>query len=134
MSHRTSVSWRCTIPVMVACLAIAGAASAQQRPATLSGRVTDRSTGNGLAKAELILMSDSRSVATDSLGNYIIRDLPQGFSQLLVRAPEFRAITIIVELEPGQQLTRSVILDSTAAARRSYPATSRVPCSRAVIS
>ena len=88
-----------------------------QSSTKLSGRVTDRSSGNGLANAELIRVSDSRSFLTDTLGNYEIRDLSGGVFQFLVRAPQFRAVTIIVELKSGEQLISSVILDSAALAQ-----------------
>jgi hypothetical protein len=79
--------------------------------------VTDRSTGNALPQAEIILLSDSRSVLTDSLGDYVFRGLPAGVAGFLVRAPQFPTTTIYVELLAGQALARPVLLDSTAAAR-----------------
>ena len=83
----------------------------------VSGRVTDRSTGNALAKAEIILLSDSRSVFTDSAGQYVFAELPVGVSGLLIRAPQFPALTIYVELRDGEELVRPVLLDSSAAGR-----------------
>lgn len=99
-------------PVLIAILCAFSPLPAQ-KGATLSGRVRDRSTGNALPKAEIILLSDSRSVFADSLGDYIFRGLPGGVSGLLIRAPQFPALTIYVELLEGQELIRPVLLDST---------------------
>jgi len=89
---------------------------AQELP-SLSGRVTDKSTGNALANAEIILLSDSRSVMTDSLGGYVFRQMPVGVSAILIRASQFPAVTIYVELVMGQSLVRPVRMDSSSAGR-----------------
>jgi len=91
-------------------------ASAQQG-ATLSGGVTDRSTGKPVRNAQVIFLSDSRSVTSDSLGKYVMTGLPGGAAQLLVRATNFPAQQIIVELVSGQEVVRPVLLDSTAFGR-----------------
>ena len=85
--------------------------------ATLKGVVTDRSTGTPVARAEIILMSDSRSVIADSTGKFTFARLPVGGSQLLVRALGFQARGLMVQLAEGQVLDQQIFLDSTLAGR-----------------
>ena len=112
---------------LLACLAWALPVSAQST-ASLSGRVTDRSTGQGIRNAQIILITDSRSVTSDSVGKYVFPEIPPGVSQFIVRASNFPAQQIIVELTEGQRAERPVLLDSTAfgrlAAAQSLPAVS----------
>jgi hypothetical protein len=86
--------------------------------ATLSGRVSDRSTGQALPGAQIILLSDGRAVTSDSVGRYVFNGLPVGVSQLIVRAPNVPALQIIVEITAGIELVRPIVLDSTAVGRR----------------
>jgi hypothetical protein len=70
-----------------------------------------------ISNAEIVLLSDSRSVYTDSTGKYTFSGLPVGVSQLLVRAPGFPARQIIAQLAVGQISERPIVLDSTALGR-----------------
>lgn len=90
---------------------------AQVGSATLSGRVTDKSTGAGIANARLVLLSDSRSVTTDSLGRYEFRGMPSGVSQITVIATPYPALNFAVSLIDLERRVRPVVLDSTAAGR-----------------
>lgn len=103
------------VPILAALLALGRTAEGQH--ARMTGRVRDRSTGNGVARAEIILMLDSRSVFTDSAGNYVFPDLPSGVVQFTVRAPQFPAFTIYVDLVANEELERPLQLDSTAQGR-----------------
>lgn len=87
------------------------------KTAKLKGVVRDRSTGTAIRRAEIILLSDSRAVLSDSAGAFVFAEFPAGVSQLLIRALNFPALGIIVELAEGQVLDRPVVLDSTAAGR-----------------
>ena len=104
------------IPGIVAVLAAAHGAGAQNAP-RVSGRIADRSTGHPLVQAEIILLSDSRSVFTDSTGLYVFERMPVGVSGLLIRAAQFPTLTIYVELKLGDELIQPVLLDSTAVGR-----------------
>lgn len=101
---------------MMAYFLLGGVAFGQQN-ATLSGRVTDRSTGKAVRNAEIVLLGDGRAVTSDSAGQYSFPALPVGVSQLLVRAPHFPSQQIIVELAENQKAERPVLLDSTAFGR-----------------
>lgn len=98
-------------------LCAASDALAQVGTATLSGRVTDKVTGDGIANARLVLLSDSRSVTTDSLGRYEFRGMPSGTSQITVFAAPYPALNIVVTLIDIERRVRPIVLDSTAAGR-----------------
>lgn len=117
MNERSSGRRRLFYSLAVLCLVAAEPAHAQPRGGTVTGSVTDRTTGKALASAQIILLRDSRSILTDSVGAYAFKGLPAGVSQLLVRVPSFPAHTIIVELVDGQELLRPIVLDSTADGR-----------------
>ena len=106
-------------PIFLAGLAslLAAGANAQPVTATLTGRVTDRSTGQGVVGARLVVQADSRSVTTDSLGNYEFKGILAGVSQLTVVAERFPALSFMVLLAPAERFNRPVELDSSAAAR-----------------
>jgi hypothetical protein len=116
MTHRMSDMPIRMIPVLLVCAALSPPLFAQQG-ATLSGRVTDRSTGKGIAGAQLILTADSRSVTTDSAGKYTFSEIPAGVAQMLVRATGFPAMPVVIQLADGQNAERPVVLDSTAFGR-----------------
>lgn len=99
---------------------------AQAGTATLSGQVTDRSTGKPIAAARLGLRGQSQSVLSDSVGDYTLTGLPAGAAQIVVRAAHFPELNVVVELVAGQVTLRPMRLDSTAlgrlAAARALPA------------
>jgi len=101
---------RLVVPIGCLSLWLAHSAGGQES-ALLSGGVTDRSTGKPVAGAQIIYLSDSRSVTSDSLGKYIFKGLPAGVAQLIVRATNFPAQQIIVELTAGQETVRPDELD-----------------------
>src|SRR5881394_3281229 len=90
---------------------------AQTNSATLSGHVTDRSTGKPVAKARVALLDQTRVGYTDSAGAYVLRELPAGPNRFVVGAPGFPDLHIIVELVDGLSRDRPVVLDSTAFGR-----------------
>lgn len=112
----TSEIGRPVVSAVFACFLLTQLAEGQQS-ATLSGRVTDRSTGKGVRNTQIVLLSDSRSVASDSAGKYLFPGLPAGLSQLIIRASNFPARQIIVELAEGQVTELPIHLDSTAFGR-----------------
>lgn len=88
-------------------------AHAQQGSATLRGRVTDAGSHQAIARAEIILAVDSRSVRTNKHGDYVFTGLPVGTVELLVRAPSYPIRRMVVELTDGEVLDGSVTLDSS---------------------
>jgi hypothetical protein len=99
-------------------LLVAGQASAQQQAsgtggATLSGRVTDRSTGKPVGSARIILRGAERSTVSDSAGMYALSALQPGRSYFVVRAVDFPPQHFAIELREGQRHVRPILLDST---------------------
>jgi hypothetical protein len=108
-----------------AILLLVPAAAAAGQQGTLRGQVIDKSSNAGLPRAELVVLSDNRQVATDSTGRYVLVALPAGQIRLLARAPGFPTTEVVVDLTGGQDLEHTIVLDSTAAARA--PAAQPVP-------
>jgi hypothetical protein len=110
---------------LLLCGSIAQALFAQQG-AVVSGRVTDRSTGKSIQGARVTLEGERRSLTTDSSGTYSFDHVPAGVARIIVRAPSFPALQVIVELVEGQPFERPILMDSTAfgrlAAAQSLPA------------
>ena len=92
-----------------------GALGAQQ--STLRGVVIDRSTGQGVIGAQLVLVDEKRTVVADSQGSFKIYNLPPGRSRLVVRALGFPPRQLNVELSPGAITDQPIQLDSTDAGR-----------------
>jgi Carboxypeptidase regulatory-like domain len=88
-----------------------------QTGSRMTGRVVDKSSGQPLAAAEIVLADDTRSVNSDSAGRFAFLALPAGTSQFLIRAAHFPELRLIVELPAGQELVRVIEMDSTAAGR-----------------
>ena len=91
---------------------------AQERSARLRGRVIDRSSALGIARAEIALMGEGRSVQSDSGGNFTLRDLPTGVLQIFVRAMGFEPTQLYLDVKGGGELERTIVLDSSNLARR----------------
>jgi hypothetical protein len=104
------------LTVLVAVLLIS-AVPADAQQGSIRGKVVDRSSNAPIARVELVFLGDHRSVVTDSAGRYAFVALPAGAVQLLIRAPSFPATQIIVALAAGEDLDRTIVLDSTAAGR-----------------
>jgi hypothetical protein len=68
------------LPLVIALLAIAGAASAQETTGRVIGRVTDQDTGAPLAGVTVIIQGPQGEDATitDDQGNYLLTALPLG--------------------------------------------------------
>jgi Carboxypeptidase regulatory-like domain len=117
---------------------LVSAVPADAQQGSIRGKVVDRSSNTPLARVELVFLGDNRSVVTDSVGRYVFVALPAGAVQLLIRAPSFPATQIIVALAAGEDLERTIVLDSTAqggAAAQPLPAmiVSEAPTERRLI-
>jgi Carboxypeptidase regulatory-like domain len=83
----------------------------------MTGRVVDRVSRRPIPAAEIRLISDGRSVSSDSAGHFSFGALPGGSSRFIVRAPSFPDLSIVVDLPNGQESVREIELDSTAVRR-----------------
>ncbi len=90
-------------------------AVAQKPTGRLSGTVLDKGRGVPLSGAVVVLLSDGRVFTTDSTGAFRFDKLPTGILRFLVRAPGFPSVGVIIALAPGENASRQVELDSTAA-------------------
>lgn len=95
----------------------AGFAQASTLPSTarIGGRVTDKSSGAGIPRAQLLLVTEGRIVESDSTGRYTFSELPAGAVHLLVRARDFPTTEVIVHLDVGDNVGIPIQLDSTSA-------------------
>lgn len=117
VSRRDLVVAVCALATVVA----TPAAQAVAQQGTIRGRVIDRSSNAGMAGVELVFLGDNRSTHTDSAGRYLFVALPAGSVQLLIRAPLFPATQIVIALAAGQDLDRTIVLDSTATGQGGQP-------------
>lgn len=108
------------IPRAAASLLIMSAAAMPafaQAGSRMTGRVVDKSSGQPIASAQIVLKSDGRSTESDSAGRFDFQTLPSGTSQFLIRAAHFPELRLIVDLSAGQELVRIVEMDSTITGR-----------------
>ena len=97
------------VPMFLACEAIA-------QPATggMHGRVLDKAA-TAVPKAEIRWVAGNFSVITDSLGRFAFTILPVGRATFIIRAPAYPATKFVVDLRSGEDLERTIVLDSTSA-------------------
>jgi Carboxypeptidase regulatory-like domain len=105
------------IAVMYAAFLIGAGNASAQATSELSGRVTDRSTGKPIAKADVIVLSTTRATTTDSAGRYLLTGMLPGMYRMVVRATNYPALQLSVAITEGKQTDRPVALDSTAMGR-----------------
>jgi hypothetical protein len=104
---------RTSVGVVGAMLTCQIAAGAQPTTGSMRGKVVDKTSAATVARAEILYVAGNLSVTTDSLGRYRFGDLPYGTSTFIIRAPAFPATQFVVELKPGQDFDRTIVLDST---------------------
>lgn len=80
------------------------------RPGQVAGRVTDGSTGGGIAGARVSLEGTDVSATTDSRGYFRLRDVIPGDYALTVGATRFPAVSRDVTVRSGQVADVSVTL------------------------
>jgi hypothetical protein len=95
---------------------IAARGARAQEPATLRGFVTDKSTGQPVAAAQITFVEAGRTATTDVKGHFEATGLPAGSAHLAVRAPGFAPLRMAVNLMAAATIERSIELDSTTAA------------------
>lgn len=97
------------IPLGAALLSLFGPEALAQ--GEISGRVTTSdSTRLPVAGAEAVIPRLQRSVVTDSLGRFRLKDLPAGLHLVVIRAIGFRADTSTVEVQGDDVLSLDVRL------------------------
>jgi hypothetical protein len=76
--------------------------------------VIDKSSSSGLARAEVVIVNEHRLVRADSGGNFTLADLPNGSVQILVRALGFQPTQLLLDVRDGDDISRTIKLDSSA--------------------
>jgi hypothetical protein len=89
-------------------------ARAQIQPAAMHGRVVDRASAAPIRGAEIVLVSDGRRRATDSVGHYAFSNLPVGTVHFVVRAADHSPRQLDIDFAGGDDLLRTIELDSAA--------------------
>ena len=83
----------------------------------MTGRVVDKTSRQPIAAAQIVLVSDGRSVSSDTAGRFVFLDLPSGTTQFVVRAASFPDLRVIVDLATNAEVSQIIEMDSTAGGR-----------------
>lgn len=118
--------------VLLASVAALPLARAQVRPntrptqTTLRGRVVDRASASAIPSADIVVLDDGRHLATDSTGRFLVVNLPAGMVRLVIRAPAHAPAQLAVTLAAGDDVQRTIQLDSAVVgdSARTLPAVS----------
>ena len=115
------------IAVLLAC--VHTPAYAQRGNAQIAGTIVDGISGVAVANADIVHLGVGTTVASDSLGRFVLRDMAPGIVRLLIRARGFPATVVSVALARGEQYARVFELDSSTAGRE---AAQRLPAAATV--
>lgn len=67
----------------------------------IRGVVLDATTGTPLSGAQVLVDHTQRAATTDSSGRFVVRDVPAGSHDLVVRKIAYATTRLTVEMEPG---------------------------------
>ena len=115
------------IAMLLAC--VHTPAYAQRGSAQIAGTIVDRVSGAAVANADIVHLGVGTTVASDSLGRFVLTEMAPGIVRLLIRARGFPATVVNVALARGEQFARVFELDSSTAGREAaqrLPATATV--------
>jgi TonB-linked SusC/RagA family outer membrane protein len=91
--------------------------SATALPAQNTGRIAGRVTGDGgmpVANAYVHVVDRNRSATADSMGNYLIVDVPAGLQAVRARLPGYLPLTLRINVVAGQTVTLNFTLGVSA--------------------
>ena len=86
---------------------------AQQATGSLTGRITDRTTGAPLEDARIRIIGTALETSTNPRGEYRITSLRAGRVQVSVLRLGYRATSDTVQVTAGETVTRDFVLDAT---------------------
>jgi hypothetical protein len=92
---------------------VAASAHAQSKPATLKGRVIDKSSLASVSGATVTLVGVGRQAETDTSGRFVFGDLQPGAVVVVIQARSFPSTR--VRLDITENIDRTFELDSTVA-------------------
>ncbi|HUI10364.1 MAG TPA: carboxypeptidase-like regulatory domain-containing protein [Bacteroidota bacterium] len=84
-----------------------------QGPVTLRGKVTDRTTKEGLPGANIVVKGTSVGASTDLTGAYVIRNVPAGQQTLVVSYVGYKSVTTGVLVPESGSVTQDFALVAT---------------------
>ncbi len=99
---------------------------------TITGKVIDQSTGNGIGGASIHTQPSTSAVNTDNNGNYTIPEVEAGDYTITVETDGFFPGTVNVSVDAGQTSTKNISLSAIPAdpvASYNYGGTTVTPAS-----
>jgi TonB-linked SusC/RagA family outer membrane protein len=111
---RRHVRWAAPLALIAALVAPAPSGAAQEARGTITGRVTDRATGQPLAGAQVFIVGTQRRTVTGDEGSYRLASVPSGRVQLRVARLGYGASTQETTLAAGATATLDFALTATA--------------------
>jgi TonB-linked SusC/RagA family outer membrane protein len=87
---------------------------AQGATGTITGRVTDESTGGPVAQARILQQGTTNGTLTADNGTYTLRQLPAGAVTLVVSRVGYEQQTVTVTMTAGGSATANVVLKQAA--------------------
>lgn len=90
------------------------AAAAAQPTGTVTGTVTDATTGRPLAQAQVSIPSSNQGTLTTEAGRYVILNVPAGEREVRVDLIGYSSVSATIDVSAGGTVTRSFQLSATA--------------------
>lgn len=81
---------------------------------SISGRVIDSASGNGVAQVAVSVSGHNISAVTDARGAFVLARVPAGTHSLVMRGLGYRSITAQVSVEDGRQSTVRIVTSPVA--------------------
>src|SRR3954466_8088792 len=90
--------------------ALAASTAAAQSTAIIRGAVRDSSTGRGVPSAQVQIVGTTRGTLTDSVGDYVFRDLPAGAHTVRAQRIGYAAASRAVRVAAGETVSADLSL------------------------
>jgi TonB-dependent starch-binding outer membrane protein SusC len=100
---------------LFAAVALASPIVVSAQSGTITGRVTDRSTGAPIPNAQVIVVGTQRGTRTDDAGQYRLVEVPQGSARVRALRLSYEAAVATVEVPSGGTVTADFALQGTVA-------------------
>ena len=100
---------------LFAAVALASPIVVSAQSGTITGRVTDRSTGVAIPNAQIIVVGTQRGTRTDDAGQYRLTDVPQGSARVRALRLSYEAAVMTVNVPSGGTVTADFALQGTVA-------------------
>jgi TonB-linked SusC/RagA family outer membrane protein len=100
---------------LLAVLALAAPLAASAQSGTVTGRVTDRTTGTPIPDAQVLIVGTQRGTRTDDAGQYRLVNIPQGTQRVRALRLGYEAGVSTVTVPAGGSVTADFTLLGTVA-------------------